>query len=177
MKKTLLLVLLLLTSTGAYATQMCARKDTTVIPLDSLASNMINVYHHDSERIGYVDFDYGRVHYAATCLSKADIAEIEGIDANTITNQTVPSVLSTNSERLHGRFELYGGNTSNDALYGRIYCYCQITHPMLSHWVLNTAWAPHTRCGTAGGGECSYRCREMLWSSIDKRTLLFRSVW
>lgn len=172
MKKTLLLVLLLLTSTGAYATQMCARKDTTVIPLDAFVAGKTTAgsfYHNKEEWIWYVEYEYGRVHGISTCLSYADIAEIEGVDVN---SKPLPSVLSTNSDKLQGRSEYYNGDPS-DPLNERTHCYCKLTHPMSSYWILHQNWGDYVRCKD----ECSFRCREMTQSTPDKRTLLFRSVW
>lgn len=169
MKKTLLLVLLLLTSTGAYATQMCARKDTTVIPLDGFVSETIGSSANKDEWIWYVEFEYGRVHGIATCLSYADIAEIEGVDVN---SKPSPSVLSTNSDKLQGRSEYYNGDPS-DPLNERARCYCKLTHPMSSYWILENDWNNYTRCAN----ECHFRCRELVQKNPDKRKLLFRSVW
>ena len=167
MKKTLLLVLLLLTSTGAYATQMCARKDTTVIPLDGFVSKTTGSSYNKDEWIWYIEFEYGRVHGISTCLSYADIAEIEGVDVN---SKPSPSVLSTNSDKLQGRSEYYNGDPS-DPLNERTHCYCKLTHPMSSYWILNRDWG--NRCIE----ECSFRCQETTRLNPDKRTLLFRSVW
>lgn len=169
MKKTLLLVLLLLTSTGAYATQMCARKDTTVIPLDGFVSKTTGSSYNKYEWIWYVDFEYGRVHGISTCLSYAGIAEIEGVDVN---SKPLPSVLSTNSDKLQGRSEYYNGDPS-DPLNERTHCYCKLTHPMSSYWILHQNGGDYVSCTN----ECSFRCQEMTQVNTDKRKLLFRSVW
>ncbi|MDW2994779.1 MAG: hypothetical protein R8N24_01990 [Alphaproteobacteria bacterium] len=172
MKKIFLALFLISITNASYATQMCARKDTTVIPLDGFVAGKTtagSANHSKEEWIWYVDFEYGRLHGIATCLSYADIAEIEGVDVN---SKPSPSVLSTNSDKLQGRSEYYNGDPS-DPLNERGHCYCKLTHPMSSCWILERNWGSHTTCFN----DCAFRCREITQLNPDKRKLLFRSIW
>ena len=166
MKKIFLALFLISITNASYATQMCARKDTTVIPLDGFVAGK-TAYHNRDEWVWYVDFEYGRIHGIATCLSYADIAEIEGVDVN---SKPLPSVLSTNSDKLQGRSEYYNGDSSNP-LNVRNICYCKLTHPMSSYWIA------HSILGSYCTADCAFRCREITQSYTEPRKLLFRSIW
>ena len=171
MKKIFLALFLISITNASYATQMCARKDTTVIPLDGFVAGIlkssVNECFNKNEWVWYVDFEYGRLHGIATCLSYADIAEIEGVDVN---SKPSPSVLSTNSDKLQGRSEYYNGDPS-DPLNERAHCYCKLTHPMSSYWIARGI------LGNLCTADCAFRCHEITRSNTDYRKLLFRSIW
>ena len=115
MKKLFFIICVLLITNPLYATQMCARRDTTVVPLDSVVAGT-RAEHNNIEWIWRTEFSYGNVYGVTTCLSDNEVA----------------TLLPSDDDDLMGR----SGTDANGNIRDK--CYCKINHPMSSLWVLNT---------------------------------------
>jgi hypothetical protein len=120
MKKILFLCLLFMPFC-AFSTDMCARDDTMVFILDpyitAQTSSGSNVYWE-----WYAVFPYGRIAGESTCLSQQERENI---------------TYSENIAGLHGTDE--DGNE-------RRFCYCRMTHPLVSPWILYSNEANASDC-------------------------------
>ena len=161
------LSLFLAATTVAHATQMCARDDTTVIPLDGIVQGNGGQWNDPNEWIWYANFEYGRIYGAATCLSIQDIRDIE--DNQTLTATKSPLV--TDEDEIMGRSEYYQGNKTDNNLYERKHCYCKLTHPMSSRWVFRAS-ASAANCAS----NCASSCAGGALSNVAWRSALFRAV-
>ena len=134
MKKFLLLCCLFVPFC-ASATDMCARDDVMIMVFDPNVSGTGNS--NALDWTWHTNFAYGRVAGDATCLSKD-----EGLG------------------RTSGQGEYYGvddyANSFIDAVTGlhgldnngnaRLYCWCRMTHPVLSKWVYNMSYSTADKC-------------------------------
>lgn len=134
MKKFLLLCCLFVPFC-ASATDMCARDDVMIMVFDPNVSGTGNS--NALDWTWHTNFAYGRVAGDATCLSKD-----EGLG------------------RTSGQGEYYGvddyANSFIDAVTGlhgldnngnaRLYCWCRMTHPVLSKWVYNISYSTADKC-------------------------------
>lgn len=172
MQKILLILCAILTTTSVHATQMCARRDTTVIPLD--AAVQATVHRNDNlERIWWNEAPYGNLYGISTCLSAPEIQEYAPTWKE---SDGYLSVLPTDTEEIQGRGETY--TTSDDAVYDRRYCYCKLTHPMSSRWV-NTARERASDSKESCLGRCDFACTYLMLqplSSIIHRANLFLTI-
>ena len=161
MKKIILILCVIMTTTVVHATQMCARRNTTVIPLD--ASVGYNGYtSYDVEQIWLASFAYGRVYGGTACLSVPEIQEyVPTWDGSASTR---PLVIPTDTENLIGRTGDYVA--SDGTVYPRNNCYCKVTHPMSSHYVKSTY------DNTIANEHCSRSDMNIL----SKRTTMYNSV-
>ena len=166
MKKVLAILICTLTL-NAHATEMCARDDTVVVPLDATLTG--KSYGSDPvEFIWWADFDYGRVYGAAACLSLQDIRNIEN-------NQELdkpPYILSSNDTKLIGTTWYYNNDSSvSENIRG--YCYLQLTHPMVSRWASAVSWDKDAKtCAEA----CYRFAGEYFKGNLYLRTYVFDSV-
>ncbi|MDW2995295.1 MAG: hypothetical protein R8N24_04730 [Alphaproteobacteria bacterium] len=166
MQKILLVLLLILTTTSANATQMCARRDTTVIPLDASVGNG-KIWDDRWEWVWYIQLGYGTIYGASTCLSLQDVRDIEGKQELT----TYVSLLSTDEDTIQGRDDYYNGDTSNKE-YERKFCYCKLTHPMSSSsWVFQGSSDVLT-CSK----DCGLYCSRTLNTDTVLRTKIFNTI-
>ena len=166
MRKILLIICAILTTTSVHATQMCARRDTTVIPLDAFVS--ADTRKSDgNEWMWWVSFDYGVVYGTATCLSVQDLRDIEGNQGLT----TYVGSLSTDDEGYTARSGYYNGDTTNTE-YERKFCYCKLTHPMASMW--HYAAYPYTAVSCLSN--CVGYCSSNVQTNISWRTELFNVI-
>ena len=170
MKKLSLILALIMVASNANATQMCARRDTTVIPLDGIPGGKnVNgkTYWNDRwEWVWYAQFEYGRVYGAATCLSVQDVRDIQGDQS--LTNYV--STLVTDEDEIQGRDEYYNGDDTNTE-YERKFCYCKLTHPMSSRWVFRYSYNA-TNCSL----DCANSCASNAFGNVGWRSALFRAV-
>jgi hypothetical protein len=146
---------------------MCARDDTVVVPLDATIECGPDAYTNKTEWMSGVNFAYGLVHTTATCLSLNDIREIEG--SSNIS--TPPNMLSTSDERLLGRSGWYNGDETNPE-NERKNCYVQLTHPMLSMWVLHSKSASKQTCYD----DCLLKSKQYTLCGKDPRINLFNAI-
>ena len=123
----ILMILICMFIGSAHATEMCAKNDTVVIPLDATVRATWCSY-NDVEFIWWAEFPYGNIYGYYTYLSLQEIKDIQ----NNPDLTTAPSVLDTDSDELVGR----GWNTTDEYGNKRQYPYFKITHPMSSNWIL-----------------------------------------
>ena len=124
---------------SAHATEMCARNDTVVIPLDATITQK-GIGYNTTEWIWWKVYEYGTIYGAATCLSKKEIMMYS--DWNGIGQVYGGNVLNTADDELIGASGYYMNADVNPDIpdeekgdYKRIFCYAKITHPMSSNWV------------------------------------------
>ena len=168
MKKIICFICFVFISLGAYATEMCAHRDTTVVPIDATVSGISGTGYGstNAEWIWYIKFDYGTVFGVATCLSIKDIRDIHG-------DQSIsqyPNVIASDDIELLGRYGYYDNNTS-DGIYDRKACYCKLTNPMSSQWSFVRAVSNYN-CTTGCIPECGIYTR----SDMAFREKMFRSI-
>ena len=114
MKKLFFIICVLLITNSSYATQMCARRDTTVVPLDSVVDGTTSA-NYPREWMWMTRFSYGNVYGVSTCLSDNEVA----------------TLLPSDDDDLMGR----SGTDADGNIRNK--CYCKINHPMSSLWVLD----------------------------------------
>ena len=165
MQKILLILCAILTTTLANATQMCARRDTTVIPLDASVGGA-KIWNDQWEWVWYVQFGYGRIYGVSTCLSVQDIRDIQGDQS--LTNYV--NSLVTDEDTVQGRSDYYNGDTTNPE-YERKFCYCKLTHPMSSRWVFLLSISA-AYCSD----NCAYRCAVGAFDDVKWRPKLFNAI-
>ena len=152
MRKILLIICAILTTTSTYATQMCARRNTTVVPLDGLVK-ADNYYSNPNEWFWYDGFAYGRIYGVATCLSVPEIQEyVPEWDGTRV------APFFSGADELQGRSGDYVA--SDGTVYPRKYCCGKMTHPMSSQWlcldVRNSSDDCLNRCVNSGYGADQY---------------------
>ena len=161
MKKVIYLLVGVLLSLPAIATEMCARNDTIVIPLDSNI-NHIGSGHNVPEATWWTIFPYGRIYGLWTCLSAAEGGKPSG-GTGSYTNDK--GQMLPNDDALAGR-------TGQDADGNdRGYCWCKMTHPMSSRWVFNNLTSA-SNCAAS----CFQYCYNNVYSYAGLREELFGSV-
>ena len=121
---------------NANATEMCARNDTVVIPLDATINQ--NAFYADAkEWLWWAVYEYGTIYGNGACLSKKEIMMYS--DWNGSGN--FPGVLNTSSDELVGLSGYYMNADTNPDIpdseksdYERRFVYVKLTHPMSSNW-------------------------------------------
>ena len=145
-----------------FGTEMCARNDTVVVPLDS-APNGTAYGHSATEHIWWTDFSYGRIYGLGTCLSAAEGGKPTG---------SMGSIINAAGEMLPPEDSL-GGRTGQDADGNdRIYCWCKMTHPASSRWVFRASLSV-SDCASLCADRCGYAqhyaaLRSGLFGSVGK---------
>ena len=162
MKKVIYLLIGVLLSLPSVATEMCARNDTVVIPLDATV-NGTGRGQDGTESMWWTIFSYGRVYGLSTCLSADEGGAPNGGMGTTKNSkgQTLP-----NDEALAGR-----SGTDADGNERR-YCWCKMTHPMSSLWVFSVDFGSASYCSST----CTSNCGALVQSSAALRGVLFGSV-
>ena len=122
--KKILIILCCLVITHVNATEMCARDDTVVIPLDAVATQDTATFNL-TEYMWRATFKYGNIYGTSTCLS---ITEIQEFDPSWNGTGNVPNILPTDNDEIMGRT---GTDTNGNP---RQYCFIKMTHPMSSKW-------------------------------------------
>ena len=160
MMKKILCVLCILMCVPAFATEMCARNNMIVVPLDSNVGGSGNSY-NQAEMVWSATFPYGVISGEATCLSAAEGGKPSGsmgsytnIDGDML-EQSVPAGLRH-----------YDADNNE-----RGYCWCRMTHPASSRWVFNAS-ASASACAS----NCAYYCGDYAQNSAALRSGLFGSV-
>ena len=125
-----------LMTVNAWATEMCARNDTIVIPLDATilpTGSAIN----GVENLFMLHLDYGSVYGAFACLSKK---EVEMYNNGVMPAKNQP--INTSSDELTASSGYYMNADTYPAIpdsekpdYARTYCFRKITHPIASKWI------------------------------------------
>ncbi|MDW2994755.1 MAG: hypothetical protein R8N24_01865 [Alphaproteobacteria bacterium] len=122
----ILMILICMFIGSAHATEMCAKNNTVVIPLDATVSATASDY-NGIEWIWWATFPYGKIYGYGTYLSLQEVREIE----NNPDLTAFPYVLNTDSDELIGR----NANTTDANGNVRDRFYYKMAHPMSSNWV------------------------------------------
>ena len=161
MKKIFLILSAIMTTTVVHATQMCARRNTTVIPLDASVEHK-GYKSYIVELMWFASFAYGKVYGGTACLSVPEIQKyVPTWDGSASTR---PLVIPTDTEELIGRTGDYVA--SDGTVYPRNYCYCKVTHPMSSHYV----------AATYSAELANEHCARSDMNNLYKRTTMYNSV-
>ena len=152
--KKLFVILCCLVGVSANATEMCARNDTIVVPLDATVGGTGNGY-NTVEWMWWATFEYGKIYGTATCLSPAEVAEL----------------LPSDDDELLGRSGKDAAAQESGGADNRGECYCKLTHPMSSRWVFNYS-SSASNCASF----CAYNCANGARNNVGLRSGLFGSV-
>ncbi len=159
--KKIVLILCLFMTIPVMATEMCARNDTIVIPLDSNVGGSSSGY-SAAEATWWAIFSYGRIYGLSTCLSAAEGGKPSGS----------MGVYTNDKGQMLPQDEALAGRTGKDADGNdRGYCWCKMTHPASSRWVMNSSVSISTF-----SNNCSGRCAHNAMRDISLRLGLFGSV-
>jgi hypothetical protein len=161
----------------AHATEMCARNDTVVIPLD--ATIVSKSGGGDSvEGLWWLNFDYGTIYGASSCLSKKELMMYS--DWNGTSSFYI--ALNTSSDELAGAFGYYKNADTNPDIpdeekpdYKRTYCTCKIMHPLTTKW--RVIGNNSTSCW--GMYACYWSCMEAFGrghDNVSNRNALFGTI-
>ena len=172
--KKIIICLFCLIAFNAHATEMCARRDITVVPLDATVAGGGGLTQFDqTEWIWWGNPSYGKIYGTATCLALQEIRDISGDQTIKITGVGGLSgiyTLPTDDYELMGRYGYYNGDTSipeNE----RKYCFCKLTHPMSSQWVINIIEPDMQWCKTRCMDVCGRHAGDP-----EKLEAMFRSI-
>ncbi len=157
----IILILSSLITTPSVATEMCARNDTIVIPLDSNVGGSSAGY-SAAEATWWAIFNYGRIYGVSTCLSAAEGGKPSG-NIGVITNDK--GEMLPDDEALAGRT---GKDADGNA---RGYCWCKMTHPASSRWVFDSSFS-----ASACASTCANYCGGHAYNNDTLRSGLFGSV-
>ncbi len=152
--KKLFVILCCLAGISAHATEMCARNDTIVVPLDATVAGNGNGY-NTVEWMWWATFEYGKIYGTATCLSTAEVAEL----------------LPSDDDELLGRSGKDAAAQESGGADNRTQCYCKLTHPMSSRWVFSISNSA-SNCASL----CARNCAYYALSDVGLRSGLFGSV-
>ena len=160
MKKYILVFLILFTPCVTHAITMCARNNTLVGSLREWNSISHEVEENFSRTEPYwrIVTPFGTIFGEATKLSAAEGGEPSRDHAITnVDGKMIP-------------MDTLAGLTGDDANGNpREYCWCRMTHPMISRWV-DSRVNGYPTCQQ----NCSYALR---WSSLQMGPVMFRSVF
>ena len=133
--KKIFIILCCMLCISAHATEMCARDDTVVIPLDATINGSAGG--NSVEFLWWLKCEYGTIYGATACLSKKEVEEM-GFGPLKGYNQ----ISNSASDELIGSTGYYMNADTNPDIpdaekssYDRRYCFLKMTHPMSSNWV------------------------------------------
>ena len=152
--KKIIIVLCCFITFGVGATEMCARNDTIVVPLDATVPGTGYGY-NAVEWMWWATFEYGKIYGTATCLSKAEVAEL----------------LPSDDDELLGRSGKDAAAQESGGADNRTQCYCKLTHPMSSRWVSHNSNSA-SGCAFYCVSSCAVNARD----KVGLRSGLFGSV-
>ena len=148
----ILMILICMFIGSAHATEMCAKNNTVVIPLDATVPAEKNKTGNNGiEWIWWAGFPYGKIYGVATCLSSAEVANLLPSDSD----------------------EFVGRSGKDEDGNPRTQCYAKLIHPMSSGWALAAQMSE---------AECRSRCMAQalyLGSASDvvaARSVMFNSI-
>ena len=159
MKRLIVTVVLLMMPCIAWAVTMCARDDALAISLVPGIGGT-NSVHNAAEYTWRASFSYGTILGEATCLSAAEGGE--GSKQFAFTNTSGEMLSYDIPKGLHG---------TDDDGNERGYCWCRMTHPVLSRWVFLSS-SSASLCASLCASNCAYFAR----SNVGLRSGLFGSV-
>ena len=160
---------------NANATEMCARNDTVVIPLDATVTK--NGWEFNTtEWLWWLKFSYGTIYGSGTCLSLKEIQEIQ----NDFTLTKPSGFLNTSTDELVGLSGYYMNADINPDIpdsekpaYVRKYCYRKVIHPMHSAWMLSVSFGQPYQSGSYG---CSPNCIDLIMDVANGSTVATRGM-
>lgn len=159
MKK--IILLLMLFTTGAFATEMCARNDTVVVVLDA-AEPRTGGGGSSVDMIHFSEFEYGRIMVGYACLTEKEINSYPY--TGTFRDQGL--LLDTREYSLWG---LYGEDTDSEL---RKYCACKIIHPVSSKWFVRRDLVSASNCRNG----CQTTCNDLFRDSHIARETMYKSI-
>ena len=162
MKKYIIAVLLLFIPCVTYALTMCARDDSLVVTLNSGPNAGTGTY-NASDFTWREDYIY-TILGEATCLSELEggLSTTQGSMTNIDGNKVDQSV----QKGLQGIY-------NDDSVYGaRKYCWCRMTHPALSRWVIVQDMGTIVNCRNT----CAERCYAHMKVTPEFRKGMFNSI-
>ena len=145
--KKIFIILCCMLCISAHATEMCARDDTVVIPLD--ATIVAEGYSFNKiEWIWWINFEYGTIYGTSACLSKKEML---------MYNNGIPAekreYINTSSDELIGASGYYMNADVNPDIpdaekpdYERRYCFAKLMHPLASSWLFHTVYESDNKC-------------------------------
>ena len=160
MKK--IILLLMLFTTGAFATEMCARNDTVVVVLDAAELQTGSGY-NSIDMLTFSVFEYGRVTVGYACLTEK---EIKSYSYSYTGNLGQGMLLDTREYNLWG---LYGEDTDPEP---RIFCACKVMHPVSSKWFVRRNLATASTCRSS----CYVTCMDLFRDSHIARETMYKSI-
>ncbi|MDW2994569.1 MAG: hypothetical protein R8N24_00880 [Alphaproteobacteria bacterium] len=147
--KKIFIILLCMITLNVSATEMCARNDTVVIPLDSTI-NQNAFYANAIEWLWWSVYNYGTVYGASTCLSKKEMLMYSDWNGDV---RYTPAVLNTSTDEFVGLSGYYMNADTNPDIpddekpdYERRFVYAKLTHPMSSNWGHVYSWSSARDC-------------------------------
>lgn len=159
--KKIVLILCLFMTIPVMATEMCARNDTIVIPLDSNVGGSSSGY-SAAEATWWAIFSYGRIYGLSTCLSAAEGGKPSGS----------MGVYTNDKGQMLPQDEALAGRSGKDADGNdRGYCWCKMTHPASSRWVFYNSYSASS-CASG----CAANCGSYARNNAALRSGLFGSV-
>ena len=123
--KKIALVFLICVMQPAFATEMCARNNMIVVPLDSNVGGS-GYSQNQAEMVWSATFPYGVISGEATCLSAAEGGKPSG---------SMGSYTNSDGNMLPQDEALAGRTGQDPDGNDRGYCWCKMTHPACSRWV------------------------------------------
>ena len=162
MKKYILVFLILFTPCVTHAITMCARNDTLVGSLTSWNNKDVGENFSNTEPYWRIVTPFGTVFGEATKLSAAE--------GGTPATSTLAPFTITNTDGKMIPMDTQAGLVGDDANGNpREYCWCRMTHPMISRWV-NSRTTMYATCQQ----NCSY---DLHYLSHVMGPVMFRSVF
>ena len=146
-----------LMTANLWATEMCARNDTIVIPLDAtiFPTGYIS---NPTENLYKQTFSFGAVYGAFACLSKKEVEMYN--------NGVMPAAyqpINTSSDELIASSGYYMNADTDPAIpdsekpyYARTRCFVKTTHPISSKWIYKSNNNSPDSCNSDGGCRSSY---------------------
>ena len=174
------IILCCLAGIPAHATEMCARNDTVVIPLDATI-NGNSGGNNDVEKLYWVVFDYGTIYGITTCLSKKEMM----MYSNWNGTGTIVQYLNISNDELIGASGYYMNADINPDIpdaeksdYERRYCFAKLTHPMTSVWYNAGLYVipTHTDCMRVCASYAAAQLAASDYARITHRTNVFNSI-
>ena len=151
MKKVVFFVAFMFVPYVCVALTMCVRDSAMVVSLDPVVAGDSYVS-DDKEMVWTTTFSYGTIYGESTCLSVVP-SGTQGVYTN------ANGAMLADGDELVQRLD--GG-----------YCWCRITHPVLSRWVFNHTYQSTSDCSLY----CAANCGASTQHGIALRKGLFGSV-
>ena len=163
--KRIFVFLMLFVPIAVIADTMCVRDSSLVISLDS--SNASGVFGFDpNNSVSWADLPYGRLYVEGTCLSVE-----EGL------GQTAAGEFYGIGKYEKKIIVAEKGMSGTDVNGNeRVYCWCRLTHPASSAWVMFQSYDSWAKCKSSCISGDYYSCGSMLRYGAILKSGMFRSI-